>query len=367
MSLCSKNQNRVYEKSCGSGTAQARFTTVRREQEDDLSIFENIESAPGTIAAQLVFGGCGFVAQARESRAREAWPILWVQGDVCPGDHLSGTQTLALPGRSVGRIELDGKIVGSTWSDENADYCLLAGIVPTDLSQSNGTQTTACLERIEQALQQAGMEFSHLVRTWFYLDKLLDWYDEFNVARTSFFDQRGVMDGLIPASTGIGGGNPEGAALSAGALAIRPRNAQVRIEAVASPLQCEATDYRSSFSRAVEVSLPGRRFLTISGTASIASGGASLFPGDVKKQIMLTLDVIEAILQSRGMDWKSTARAVGYFRKIEDLPVFEACCRERGIVELPMVPAHAIVCRDDLLFEMELDALCESEMAEKTA
>lgn len=351
------SKNRTYEVNCSSNGTHSRFVTVRRETTDDLGIFDDAVAERGTIVAQLVFGGCNFEPAARARMYGADWPLLWLQGDVCPCNHLSGTQTLVLEGCSIERIVLDGKIVGSRWSDEHADYCLLAGIVPADLAQTRGEQTTACLHRIELALEQAGMDFSHVARTWFYLDHLLDWYDEFNAARTAFFKQKGVMGGLIPASTGIGAGNPQAAALSAGTLAIRSRDGQPQIVSVPSPLQCQATDYRSSFSRAVEVGWPDRRFLTISGTASIAPGGASLFANDVKKQIHLTLDVVEAILQSRGMSWENAVRAVGYFRNIEDLPVFDACCKERGIALLPLTPAHAVVCRDDLLFEMELDAL----------
>jgi hypothetical protein len=57
------------------------------------------------------------------------------------------------------------------------------------------------------------------------------------------------------------------------------------------------------------------------------------------------------------MSWKNTIRAVGYFYDIRALPSFHACCRERGMPTLPLVPAHATVCRADLLFEIELDAI----------
>jgi enamine deaminase RidA (YjgF/YER057c/UK114 family) len=105
------------------------------------------------------------------------------------------------------------------------------------------------------------------------------------------------------------------------------------------------------------VAFPDHRLLTISGTASIAPGGKSMFADDAVKQIHLTLDVVHAILRSRRMDWEDTTRAVGYFRDIRDLPAFEACCRKRNIPRLPLAPAHATVCRADLLFEIELDAI----------
>ena len=136
-----------------------------------------------------------------------------------------------------------------------------------------------------------------------------------------------------------------------------PTSRGVRIQEVISPLQNPATDYRSSFSRAVEVGLTGRRWLTISGTASIAPDGLTLHEGDVVKQIHLTLDVVQGILRSRGMDWSDAVRAVAYFHDIHDLVAFDRICAERGIPALPLIPAHATVCRADLLFELELDAM----------
>jgi enamine deaminase RidA (YjgF/YER057c/UK114 family) len=128
-------------------------------------------------------------------------------------------------------------VVGSLWSDADADYCLLAGILPAELADQRGVQTHSFLEQIEAALQTVGMDFSHVVRTWSFLDDLLAWYDEFNAARTGFFQSRGVFDRLVPASTGIGAGNPAGAALAADALAIRLRHSRVRFHEVDSPLQ----------------------------------------------------------------------------------------------------------------------------------
>jgi enamine deaminase RidA (YjgF/YER057c/UK114 family) len=339
------------------GEAQETFLSARRRSPGEMSIFDNLPSASGTIVGQLVFGGCGFHKAARAHMADAGGPLLWVQGDVCPGTQISGMQAFAIQGGPVLPVKLADQVVGSFWSDEDADYCLLAGILPSSSADERGMQTQSSFEQMEAALHQVGMDFSHVVRTWFFLEDLLAWYDEFNAARTSFFRNRGVFERLIPASTGIGASNPSGSALASGALAVRPKHAGVRIAEVASPLQCEATEYRSSFSRAVEVVYPDRRLLLISGTASIAPGGASMFPEDVEKQIHLTLDVVEAILKSRGMGWQNTIRAVGYFRNIDDLAVFEACCEKRGIAPLPLAPAHATVCRADLLFEMELDAI----------
>lgn len=342
------------------GDVRKRFLSGMRHDSDELSMFDGFPPDEGEVVAQMVFGGRSFHHAARARMGGADWPLLWVQGDVCPGAHVSGVQAFVINGQPPRRIMLGGRVVGSAWSDPDADYCLLAGVLPADFTAQRGVQTQACLEQIETVLQQVGMDFSNVVRTWFYLDDLLAWYDEFNAARTSYFRNRGVFEGLVPASTGIGASNPDGAALASGTLAIRPRHSGVRIHEVPSPLQCAATAYRSSFSRAVEVAFPEHRLLIISGTASIAPDGKSMFADDIVRQIHLTLDVVDAILKSRHMRWEDTSRTVAYFRDIRDLPVFEACCRDRGIPAMPLAPAQATVCRGDLLFEIELDAIAIS-------
>jgi hypothetical protein len=56
------------------------------------------------------------------------------------------------------------------------------------------------------------------------------------------------------------------------------------------------------------------------------------------------------------MTWHDAVRGIAYFKTLEDLPVYEAVCAEMGLNRLPVALAHADVCRDDLLFELELDA-----------
>ena len=210
---------------------------------------------------------------------------------------------------------------------------------------------------MEQVLLSAGMDFRNVVRTWLFLDGLLDWYDEFNAVRTQFFRERGVFDNIVPASTGIGAVNPSGSALLAGALAVRPKHAGATITAVPSPLQCPALDYRSSFSRAVELGFPDYRHLMVSGTASIAPNGKTVHEGDIRAQIDLTMRVVAAILKSRGMGWNSTVRAIAYFEQMDNLSLLGEYCLANGIIDLPVINAHATVCRHDLLFEIEVDAI----------
>jgi len=161
----------------------------------------------------------------------------------------------------------------------------------------------------------------------------------------------------VPASTGIGGSNPHGAAMVAGIYAVKSSNPEVTVQAVPSPLQCPALEYGSSFSRAVEVAMPDLQRLLVSGTASIAPDGQTQHVCDVEAQTARTCEVIGAILESRGMGWEDVTRATAYVRFPEDAEVFEQFRSARGMPVLPVVVAHNVICRGDLLFELEVDAV----------
>jgi enamine deaminase RidA (YjgF/YER057c/UK114 family) len=218
-------------------------------------------------------------------------------------------------------------------------------------------QTSVVFQNMEKALNSVGMDFSHVVRTWLYINNILDWYDDFNIVRTDFFNKRNVFEGLVPASTGVGVANPESAALVAEVLAIKPDSDKIQIEKVGSPLQCPATDYKSSFSRAVEVKFSDYKRLYISGTASIDGDGNTIYVGDVKKQIARTMEVVEAILKSREMDWTDVSRAIAYFPDLSKAYLLEDYCKQNAIPHMPLAIAHGDICRDDLLFEIEVDAV----------
>ena len=196
--------------------------------------------------------------------------------------------------------------------------------------------------------------------TRLYLDRILDWYGPFNQVRTEIFTQRDLFTTGVPASTGVGSKNPYGAAVIAGAWAVQPFSSRLQIGEVASPLQCAAHSYGSCFSRAMELVTPAHRRLLVSGTASIGQTGRSLRDRDLHGQVNLTMEVVKAILNSRNMGLKNATRAVAYFKRIVDAPVLTTWCCENNVT-LPVIVAEADICRDELLFEIELDAMAESE------
>jgi enamine deaminase RidA (YjgF/YER057c/UK114 family) len=295
-------------------------------------------------------------ASARSLLARAGFPFTWVQGGTL-NSGLGGLHLRAVAGPEVKPLVLDGQVVGALVAGPYAEECLLGGIYPPDPTAPAPAQARATFERLEQALALAGMDFSHVARTWFFLDDILSWYDAFNQERTAFLTERGVGESLLPASTGVGGSNPAGAALVARAYAVKALQPGVTVEAVPSPLQCPAPEYGSSFSRAVEVVMPDLRRLLVSGTASIAPDGHTRHVGDVHAQIAWTCEVIAAILQSRRLGWQDVTRATAYVRRPEDRGALEQFRLAQGLPELPVVVAHQPICREDLLFELEVDAV----------
>jgi len=266
-------------------------------------------------------------------------------------------QRFMVDGAEPRLITRNGCTAGICYEDEHAEYCLLTGILPPDLTVSREAQTTAVFEGIEDALKDADMTFDHVARTWLYMDDILDWYDPFNRARDAFFRSRKVYDGLVPASTGIGSANMYGAAFTACAIAVKPKTDSTYVIPVDSPLQCAALEYGSSFARAVEIGTSEYRTLLVSGTASIEPGGATAFVDDVEKQIQLTMDVVEGILKSRDMDWSDATRAIMYLKKPEYMDVWNAWLKKNNLENLPLINIEADVCRDDLLVELEMDAV----------
>ncbi|MFH1748427.1 MAG: RidA family protein, partial [Planctomycetota bacterium] len=288
----------------------------------------------------------------------DSWPLAWIAEQTEPVAGLGGILAWALAGVPVQPLKLGDRLLGCVFEDEHARYCRLTNLLPTDHSQTRAAQAREVLELMEAGLRAIGMDFRHVVRTWFYIRDILSWYDEFNRVRDQFFKERGVLTGVVPASTGVGvrGCGTPGVALQGGLIAVESRDGTVRTEAVPSPLQCPALDYGSSFSRAVELATPNHRSLFISGTASIAPEGETQHVGDVSAQIAYTLEVVRAILESRDMGWIDVTNAIGYFKHARDVPLWHKHCAGTPLAKIPIILTENDICRSELLFELELAA-----------
>ena len=133
----------------------------------------------------------------------------------------------------------------------------------------------------------------------------------------------------------------------------------------------EAYDYArpSSFSRGMRVDLKDVTMLFISGTASVDEKGHTIHAGDFRAQTWRTYHNITALLESEGATWKDVVRTTCYLRDIErDYAAFNEI-RTQFFQEQALDPPpastgiQAILCRPDLLVEIEAMAIFETVRA----
>jgi len=122
----------------------------------------------------------------------------------------------------------------------------------------------------------------------------------------------------------------------------------------------------SSFSRGLRLDIRGITILFISGTASVDENGQTVHAGDLRAQTWRTYRNITGLLESEGATWKDVVRTTCYLRDIErDYEAFNEIrtqfCKEQGLDPLPASTGiQAILCRPDLLVEIEAIAIFES-------
>lgn len=278
------------------------------------------------------------------------WPLMVL---ITPGDIEQGGFQAWSPAMGTPLCD-DGRVVGLSWLD-NAGRCRasLCGLTPA-AGLAPEAATEAVFARAADLLGTVGLGWADVYRTWFYNDRILDWYGDFNRVRTAAYRRARVDFHRAPASTGIGLANGDGAALSFGVLAAAPH---IEPGPVVSPLQNAAMNYGSLFSRATEETVGDTRRLWVSGTADIDADGNTCHLGDFTAQTIRTYEIVGAILQSRGMEWRDVRRATAYVREPADVARHAALVATGAIPALAAVAIPATVCRDNLLFELELDAI----------
>lgn len=133
----------------------------------------------------------------------------------------------------------------------------------------------------------------------------------------------------------------------------------------------EAYNYGSAFSRGLRIDLNGLSIVLISGTASIDDAGNTVHVGDFLAQTRRTFSNITGLLASEGATWKDVVRTTCYLRDIErDYQAFNeernAFYKEQGLNPLPASTGiQAILCRPDLLIEIEAIAMFRRETSKE--
>ena len=362
-----------------SETDDQLFITARPE--DPLSFEALFQTATKALAAQgavpvheRIFGHTDTATAAATART-EAYraagldpslPFAYLDGKPPWGKGVSGLLIHAVkPGAHIGNptpVFSGERRAGSRLRTDRAEYMFLQGFdTEVDPRASRASQTEQFLNAVDTVIRNEGFSFRDVVRTWFYLKEILDWYDTFNQVRSAAYERFGIMpsgatDLLLPASTGIEGHTPLGSCVAADLLLVRPFDGTPPTR-MRNPAQKEAFRYGSAFSRAVEIRERDASLIEISGTAAIDESGKSLYPDDAETQIRCTLDKISVLLSGVDASVHNIVSATVFVKHPEIAPLFEKVLADRGFENFPGIIVHADVCRDDLLFEIDAEAI----------
>jgi enamine deaminase RidA (YjgF/YER057c/UK114 family) len=217
-------------------------------------------------------------------------------------------------------------------------------------------------EHTDSQLAEFGFDFVHVIRTWFYLPQLLDWYAEFNNARSDFFRVKGIGDhgsgGFLPASTCVQGRcDDEECAMELIAVRVEDGSTVAVSPVRRTGRQDDALAYGSSFSRAVCLDLIGNTVIFCSGTASINRYGATVGANDPVRQCEETLDNIEALLCEHGGDLNDVVSATLFCKNGSVEAAWKHLAGRKLPAGFPTIIVRADICREELIVELEVTAV----------
>lgn len=340
------------------------------------AIGELLRERGAKVVHERIFGSFGAksrVLDARKGAFQERdlsrdGALTYIQGHPCWGLGFAGTVIQAVaplePGDDVWTIENGGLPCGRGWKRKDAAFLVLQNLQGVTEDPDGGAarsrQASRMIERAEGILRREGSGFPKVIRTWFYLSRILEWYGEFNGVRNTLYETYGLMPGSkedrlrLPASTGIEGDTTGGSACVLDLLAwAGPGDGREHVRQLSNPAQEDAFRYGSSFSRGALIREFDVLLIHVSGTAAIDESGASLYPGDAGKQIQCTLDKIQALLAQEGAGLMDICAATIFVKRPEDAIIYRKEVDARGIEGIPGICMKADICRDELLFEMD--------------
>ena len=296
-------------------------------------------------------------------------PATFIDGGPCTGGIFTGIQVIAA-NADQGSVEIfptrheQTNIEGMVLETSSFKEVFLAGVSGKNESLNEGErdndlfgQTHRMFDDAKAALAEHGLGCRDIPRTWIYFPRLLDWYGEFNKARTSWFKQNDMItdhDFFFPASTGIQGKRREGEEVYMDVLGFKSKDeSNARMVVMNNTHQNEANDYGSAFARGMSIEVENTSTLYVSGTASIDTTGKTVYHDNPQNQVVETLLDIAALVKTQGGSLNNLALAAVYCKNMDVYNEFVRITESFGIDHLPFVPMIADVCRDELLFEID--------------
>jgi enamine deaminase RidA (YjgF/YER057c/UK114 family) len=205
------------------------------------------------------------------------------------------------------------------------------------------------------ALTARGLAVADVVRTWIHVHDIEANYASLNQARSRYFQEQALV--RLPASTCVEG-TPLGVDVPVMMdLYAVSASSGLRVEAMSPATMCEASAYGSAFSRATRLWEPGRRWLFVSGTASINAQGQVVAVGDVRGQLRCMFEHVGGLLAEAEMGFADALSVVAYLKRADYLAEFVKAARASGLgSSVPCAVTVADICRPEWLCEVELCA-----------
>ena len=207
----------------------------------------------------------------------------------------------------------------------------------------------------ERLLDQCGMGFGDVVRTWIHLRDISRDYDALNTARREFFRRSGIE--LRPASTGVAGVPLTDAHDFSMSLQAVKASRSLDVTPMSTPTLNEAWSYGADFSRGLRMTEANHVTLHVSGTASIDEAGRTVHVGNFEAQADRMLHNIALLLAQQGASFENVMSGVTYLKNPSDAPALRSVCRKHGFDGFPCALVEATLCRPELLCETEAVAL----------
>jgi enamine deaminase RidA (YjgF/YER057c/UK114 family) len=223
-------------------------------------------------------------------------------------------------------------------------------------AQDSETQTRHIFSSLASSLAAHRMTIrNNAVRTWIYVRDVDNNYAGMVKARREYFETIGLTAKTrYIASTGIEGKCADNKALvCTDALSIGGLREEqiVRIEAPSN--LSDTIAYGVTFERGTRVRFGDRSHLYLSGTASIDKTGATIYCGDIRKQVERTFDNIEALWETQGATLNDMQYLTLYFRNPKHYAFIQDILAERLPETMPVIAVFGPVCRPNWLFEVD--------------
>lgn len=160
------------------------ITITPLPNESPAALFERlgkwVKEKNSVIVRQEIFGGLKYIHSILQLLEKKFgvidWPIIWTQGSSIIDDTICGINLIAVEGTPVSIVKYQNRIVGRSFSDGVARHLILGDLRPTKINAEKSEQTRELFEQIEKVLKIGLMDYSNVVRTWFFIDDILSWY-----------------------------------------------------------------------------------------------------------------------------------------------------------------------------------------------